>query len=533
MSGTNANCHVSNKWEDTGGSDNPECVATDLLIRDPNDVSLQELIETELALRSSSANKKLICDMEDAKNESNLLILAEKMSSSSAEPPPVVVNGRSKAAVTSTNHRASCNVTVVDDFDVLYNEEVDATNGDELVKVVEEIVTNGHHDLTDHATPDPFDDICQKDGLVVSSTLEESRKDGASDSTTAHSSAVFDSLENSISEATTTDASSPQQQAQIVEPSPNPSVSFESNSSNSNLVVIDNPSTATNIFDNDFVPISEVQIVTEDSAIEAAATVVTESAAAVVQEAAAAVVPESAASVVQEAVVAVVSEAAVAVVPEAQPDPKMSAKPTIKLEVIEFEPPVSHHNGTVSDQDWICVGDATGLHTIVESPSLLEESSEPEFVFEEHQTRNLAEESVRNLVFGEDVAVGETVECSNTNVSCRIIDQQLLDAVSRPESQGTTSNQSTKTDSSCCSSVAELVENVKTTEELLKLCNDDYFGDVARRILEERSRMENGPQHLSETKLIEGCSFGLLNGCVSLEFCFINIFILNSSFFPY
>lgn len=519
MSGTNANCHVSNKWEDTGGSDNPECVATDLLIHDPNDVSLSELIENEFASR-----KKLMCELEEAKNESNLLIVTEKMSSSVAEPP-VVVNGCPKMA--ATNHRTSCNVTQVDDFDVLYNQEVDATNEDELVKVVDEIVTNGHHhDVVDHAKPDPFDDICLMNGPAS----EESLKDGASDSTTAQSSAVFDSLENSICETTTADSSPPQ--PQIVQISPNLPPSCESNPSNP--VVIDNPSAATN-FDNDFVPLSEAQIVSEDSAIEAASTVVSEAVAAVVSETVAAVVSETVAVVASEAAPAAVSEATPAVVPEAapavvpkpvaeaevQPEPKMLTRPLPKLEIIDYEPSVSHHNGSVVDQEWICVGDATGLHTIIENSSSLDESSEPEFVYEEYRSRNLVEESARNLIY-EDVAVGEPVECSNRNVSCRIVDQQLLDPVSSPESQEMTS--------SCSSSVAELMENGKTQEELLKLCDDDYFGDVARRILEERSRMESEAEHSSETKLIKGCSFGLLNGCVSVEVCFINIFILNCEF---
>ncbi|KAK7601195.1 hypothetical protein V9T40_008636 [Parthenolecanium corni] len=474
MSGTNANCHVSNKWEDTGGSDNPECVATDLLIRDSNDVSLQELIETELALRSSAAavatvNKKLICDMEDATNESNLLLLAE---SSSAEPP-AIVNGCSKAAAGSIKHRVS-NVTEVDDFDVLYN-EVSASNNndDEVVKEVEQIVTNGHHDVIDHVSPDPIDDICRKNvPVVLTNHSEESPKDCSSDSTTAHSSAVFDSLENSISEATTATSTSPPQQPEIVQAYPN-LVSFENNPSKSNPVVIDNLTTASNNFDNDFVPLSEVQIVTEDSAIEAIAVEV----------------------------------------PEEQPELKIPTEPAPDHSTIDLELPVSRQNSTAVDQDWVCVADATGLHTIIESPLLLDQSPQPEFVCEEPRSPDLAEEATEKLVFGEQLTIKELVQCSNTNLSCRIVDQQLSDIVSSPESPKTTSSQSTKTDTSCYSSVVELVQNAKTPEELMLLCDDDYFGDVARRILEERSSVQNGPQLLSETKLIEGCSFGLLNGC--------------------
>lgn len=127
MSGMNNNCHVSNKWEDTGGN-NTECDAAVLLNTDSN-ISLQELIENELALRNGATKngvdspKMLICDIDDAE-KSELLILKEKLTLEN-------LNNCSNSMKSKTH-----SVTEVDDFDVLYNEELENS--------ANETVVNGH-----------------------------------------------------------------------------------------------------------------------------------------------------------------------------------------------------------------------------------------------------------------------------------------------------------------------------------------------------------------------------------------------------
>ncbi len=161
MSGANKNCHVSTKWEDTGGRNNPECDATVLRNAESNDISLQELIEHELALRgsvtvSAAANglvdceQALICD-----TDRNKKIASDENDDDAVAfgcSTPIKSNGKL--------------VTEVDDFDLLYDE------------VNTEVVANGHADAAESL----------ENSAVETETLS------ASEATV--NSVVFDSLEN-------------------------------------------------------------------------------------------------------------------------------------------------------------------------------------------------------------------------------------------------------------------------------------------------------------------------------------------------
>lgn len=171
MSGTNKNCHVSTKWTDSGGKPNPECDTT--LSLNPitiNDISLQELIDEELALRSNTVSPTtnidrpkslLLCDSED------LLLDAIDKSDPfvSRESSQVVGNGGVPCQRSSSiKSNKSVIVTEVEDFDQLYNEV--SSN---------EIITNGYT-ITPLLSPE-LSVSSQLDSDVVDEITTESKGD--------------------------------------------------------------------------------------------------------------------------------------------------------------------------------------------------------------------------------------------------------------------------------------------------------------------------------------------------------------------
>lgn len=209
MSGTNKNCHVSTKWLDSGGKPNPECDTT--LSLNPitiNDISLQELIDEELALRSNTVSPTtstdrpkslLLCDSDD--------LLLDAIDKSDPFVPrqssEVVGNGGVPCQRSnSIKSNKSVIVTEVEDFDQLYNEvssnEI-ITNGYTITPllspelsvssqldsdVVDEITTETKGD-TDAATPLLLD-------LNTSAAIEQSVED---ESHSSSSNAVTDIID--------------------------------------------------------------------------------------------------------------------------------------------------------------------------------------------------------------------------------------------------------------------------------------------------------------------------------------------------
>jgi len=167
MSGVNADCHVSTKWEDTGGKDDSECDANVLLSSpNTNSDSLQELIEKEFALRSSAVmngvdrpKSLLICDTnnDDDDNDAERNAASKKVDAFDIFDAVTPVNGCKR----SNSFKLTRGVAVaeVDDFDVLYSEVSE-----------DELVSNGHVTLTGLLSPELE--------LSIASSLSDDKSEG-------------------------------------------------------------------------------------------------------------------------------------------------------------------------------------------------------------------------------------------------------------------------------------------------------------------------------------------------------------------
>lgn len=242
MSEANADCHVSTKWEDTGGKDDSECDSSVLLgSPNTNGDSLQELIEKELALRSSVVTNGVdrpkslpVCDIDDENNAETSSPIAKKdgFDIFDAVSP---VNGCKRS--NSFKLTRGVAVTEVDDFDLLYNE----VSSDEPV-------SNGHVTLTGLLSPETEQSIA--------SSLSDDRNEKSD---------IGDNNESRTSILVEADSLGGQ----------STSFSDETESSSDSVRIACNTNTvadfvhkpfdnlASNDSSNDFVPISEVDIVVD------------------------------------------------------------------------------------------------------------------------------------------------------------------------------------------------------------------------------------------------------------------------------